>query len=333
MWKSISCEVQGLGHIRNGVPCQDKALCLENNGVNVIVLADGAGSARLSHFGAECVVETVSSFLSNNFKELFDHNDSAEVKTKILEDVKVKLYEKSNALGCTISDLASTLLFVAVSDNRYILGHIGDGVIGYLDGITLKVASFPNNGEFANETIFITSNNAIDFFGLFKGNVRGIIGFVIMSDGTGNSLYHKKTGSLSRAIVRLIGRTFTCEKQQMESQLTATFENVIRQKTQDDCSIAIMSRSNIGYDLINGMSYIEKYDLFKITTRPKDSITRRKIKWYSKILRCIDVESKSVDEISQEIGAKKQRTQRTINALLNSGLIQENKGKYSVIGY
>lgn len=332
MWKSVSCEVQGLGHIRNNVLCQDKTLCLENNGVNVIVLADGAGSARLSHLGAVYVVETVSEFLSNNFNGLFECSDSVEVKVSILGSVRAKLREKSDELGCAISDLASTLLFVAVSDNRYIIGHIGDGVIGYLDGITLRVASLPNNGEFANETVFITSINADNAFNLFKGKVQSIIGFVIMSDGTEASLYHKKTGSLSKTIVRLIGKTFTYEKKVMESQLIATFENVIRQKTQDDCSIAILSRGNIGYDLINSMSYIEKYDSFKITTRPKDSVTRNRIKWYLKILRCINTEPKSIDEIFQQIGGKKQRLQRSINALLNSGCIQEKKGRYSFIG-
>ena len=29
-------------------------------------------------------------------------------------------------------DLASTLLFVAIKDNKFIMAHIGDGIIGYL---------------------------------------------------------------------------------------------------------------------------------------------------------------------------------------------------------
>lgn len=55
---------------------------------------------------------------------------------------------KSIAAKCTISP--ALLLLAAVSEERFLLVHIGDGVIGYLDGDTLKVASVPDNGEFAN---------------------------------------------------------------------------------------------------------------------------------------------------------------------------------------
>ena len=43
LWKSVCCAVQGRGHAKNNIPCQDKVAKLEANGVHVIVLADGAG--------------------------------------------------------------------------------------------------------------------------------------------------------------------------------------------------------------------------------------------------------------------------------------------------
>lgn len=60
MWRSVCCAAQGSGHRKSGVPCQDKTFRLDKNGVHIIVLSDGAGSARLSHFGAERVVRAAA---------------------------------------------------------------------------------------------------------------------------------------------------------------------------------------------------------------------------------------------------------------------------------
>ena len=86
-------------------------------------------------------------------------------------------------------DLAATMLVVAENNDRFIIAHIGDDVIGYLDGDVLKTASAPSNGEHANETYFVTSRDAINTMKLFKGSIKNIAGFVIMSDGTEQSLY------------------------------------------------------------------------------------------------------------------------------------------------
>ena len=63
--------------------------------------------------------------------------------------------------GMTIASLVIvTLLFVSIKNNKYIAGHIGDGIIGIIDekGDAI-VLSEPENGEFANTTYFTTSEN------------------------------------------------------------------------------------------------------------------------------------------------------------------------------
>ena len=47
MWKTLQCAVQGRSHIKTEIPCQDKTFTSIENGVSVIALADGAGSANL----------------------------------------------------------------------------------------------------------------------------------------------------------------------------------------------------------------------------------------------------------------------------------------------
>ena len=71
MWKYVSCEVQGRGHIKSNTPCQDKVLSFSRNGVVLILLADGAGSARLSHFGAECIVQSMPAILKDAMERAY----------------------------------------------------------------------------------------------------------------------------------------------------------------------------------------------------------------------------------------------------------------------
>jgi hypothetical protein len=332
MWKSVSCEVQGLGHVRNDVPCQDKTICLANNGVQVIALADGAGSAPLSHYGAQCVVKTVAELLTDNFEELYDCTDGLSVKQQIVSTISIAIEAKADELKCATGDLASTLLFVAATDDKYILGHIGDGIIGYLSGMKIKVAFPPSNGEFANETVFITSNNAIKVMNLAKGRIGDIIGFTIMSDGTEASLYHKPSGTLSNIVTKLISRTFLTEQLAMQKQLLSTFENVIRRKTQDDCSIAIIARSGVSVDYIASLDFEKQCEYFRISHKLAKSKVHERVIQYLTIMRAISSQPKSAKTIARENRLKLKSIRRLANKLHEAGVVSKNNGKYSIVG-
>ena len=62
-----------------------------------------------------------------------------------------------------------------------------------------KVLSEPENGEYANQTYFITSDNAINHFRIYKNNLDKIRGFILMSDGSYESLFDKSSNMLTQA--------------------------------------------------------------------------------------------------------------------------------------
>lgn len=150
--------------------------------------------------------------------------------------------------NCGLSDLACTLLCVAIKGNNFILFHIGDGVIGCLRDNVLEVLSAPDNGEFTNVTNFITSKNALESIRYSIGNVDTINGFVLMSDGTQASLYNKRCGTLAPVIRDIIHSDFGIKKLQIGLQ--NSFENTIKKATSDDCSIVFaIKRKPSGYDI------------------------------------------------------------------------------------
>lgn len=327
MWNYSSCEVQGRGHISKDIPCQDKTKTSFCNGTYVIALADGAGSAKLSHHGAACVVDSITDLFTGQFESLFCEKDGRQVKKSIIEKMLNDINVLSEQLSCTPKDLAATMLAVAVNDDRFIIAHIGDGVIGYLDGVDLKVASAPSNGEHVNETYFVTSKDAINTMKLFKGDVKNIAGFVIMSDGTEQSLYNKRNNSISPAVIKLLQRNIILDEQAMRSQLESTFNNVIITRTHDDCSIAILSHENESLRTLEKLTYAEKCDLFGICISSR--MADKRVSRYDLILDVLQQPANVVD-VSRKIHLKTKYTRRHLEFLRSLGLVKFEKGMYKV---
>ena len=261
-WKSIGCAVQGRGHKKSDVPCQDVVHYDAVSGVHVIALSDGAGSARLSLYGADAAVCSVGSLLAEEFRAFIGNSNGVAVKQHILNTVLAALRAKADELGCEMHDLAATLLAVAADDENFLAVHIGDGVIGCygLDG--LKTLSAPDNGEFANATTFVTSRDALQRMRIYKGSAARLSGFVLMSDGTEQSLYHKRNRVLAPAVIRLMHRTSLIAHDVLLPQLAAALENVIAMQTQDDCSIALMARCSHALPPIRALSPTQRREVF-----------------------------------------------------------------------
>ena len=327
MWNFSSCQVQGRGHIKNQVPCQDKTKTIFEDGTYVIALADGAGSAKLSHYGASCVVESISDLFIHHFEELFANEDGRQVKLAIMEKVLTDINSKAEELNCTPKDLAATMLVVAENNDRFIIAHIGDGVIGYLDGDVLKTASAPSNGEHANETYFVTSKDAINTMKLFKGSIKSIAGFVLMSDGTEQSLYNKKSNTLSPAIIKLMQRNIILDEDVMCEQLDSTFKNVIITRTHDDCSIALLSRESGVLQSLCRFDFTKKCELYGIIG--SDRRAKNRIARYDLILELLQKPS-YCKAISNKIHLKPKFTKRHLKKLCTMGLVKCIDGVYHV---
>lgn len=244
MWKVAQATVQGRRHILYDIPCQDKTYFVQKQGVCVIALADGAGSAKLSHLGAECVVEDVSNLLADRFDSFYEQSDPDIVRCELMSSILDKLRLRAESIRCTLGDLASTLLCVAVSeDDRFLIAHLGDGVIGYQDGECIKVASIPDNGEFCNTTVFTTTRGAEKSIKLFKGTLReSMKGFVLFSDGVESVLYKRNRNEISQSLLPVFDDLNQLDSSEVEQNLFETL-NEIRNHTQDDCSIIVMSKS------------------------------------------------------------------------------------------
>jgi len=241
IFNTAGATVRGLSHVKKNIPCQDRIYKSESKNTATISLADGAGSCSMSDIGADISTQFVANFLCEKFDEIFGQNSEKSVEI-LLSNIKQLLTEKSEDLGVALKELSSTLLFVSVKNNNYIAGHIGDGLIGcYLDGNT-EVLSFPENGEYSNQTYFTTSKKAKDYFRIYKGELSSINGFILMSDGSYESLFDKNKKKLTAA-----NKTFFSwiedkdnSQKKVEEALHSNLENLFTKATTDDCSVNLL---------------------------------------------------------------------------------------------
>ena len=242
--KTACAFVAGRSHLKTQTPCQDYVAARESNEVTCISLADGAGSRARSEIGARVAVTATLAFVCKNFESLWQNMDkhNAKAAQRLIYRCLDAFKRKSAKVGGDINDFACTLSFVAYSRGRYLAGHLGDGVIASLDADgQLQTLSHPENGEFANTTLFLTDNKAASRLRLYRGQIDAKTGFAIMSDGTAESLYHKSSGVPAPAIQKLLEWNATLPRKKMRDVLGDNLQQSIASKTGDDCSIGLLS--------------------------------------------------------------------------------------------
>lgn len=252
-WMPASACVAGRSHEKAGVPCQDAAGALVGPEIVAVALADGAGSARHADTGARLCVAAILEIVSTQFDALASV-DPARAREEIITAIRERIEGEARAHGVVATDYASTLLFVAVEGERYVAGHLGDGVIACERNGRSEVLSCPHRGEHANETVFVTSRDAARLMSLVRGDLDGRSSFALMSDGSAESLYVRRDGTLAPALRSLWGWLDTTAPAAVERALETNLRDLFRERTGDDCSLALLRRVCVPAERISGMA-------------------------------------------------------------------------------
>lgn len=327
MWKTLGCAVKGTCHIAGNIPCQDKISNMSANGVDAIALADGAGSARFSHFGARTVTDYICRKLCYDFDSIYsDFSGGINAKTMLVSEITQCLRSTASEHNCSEKDLASTLLAVAVRGEDVIAVHLGDGVIGCITNDEIKVLSSPENGEYANTTVFTTSKHAISSIKFLKGHIKDKIGFVLMSDGSCASLYNKRENRLSDGIRSFIREGEKNKATALNEMLIESFKYDIRSRTNDDCSIAILYKDPETFSGYLNLPFAERNRLLGVNS------FSRLYRDSDKIISLVSSEKgKSMEGIIRWMHKKPSRIKMTVRRLGNCDLIYEKDGMFRPI--
>lgn len=328
MWKTIVCTMQGRSHAAKDLPCQDKTAEAIGDTSTAVALADGAGSARLSHFGAACTTQAATAVLSTALAELLNEPDGRLAKLRLLSAVQEALDAEKAALACETRDLACTLLCAAADREHFLLGHVGDGVIGYLQNGEVKVASHPENGEFSNTTVFVTSGRAAESMKLFKGTVGSIKGFVLMTDGTEAALYHKRDKCLAPALKRMIHLCRLLPKARAEQLLAETLQNTVSKATTDDCGIAFLVNAPENLQEYLSLSNTERCEMLGIRLGTPSAAKR--LARYDRLLDFLSTPH-TLMQIARFLHLRPAYAKRHVARLYYHGFLEEVGARYQLV--
>lgn len=310
MWNVIGTAVQGRGHEAKNVPLQDQ-IYQQRGDVHVIALADGAGSARLSHIGAERTVQMACKLLTDQFETIFASVDIAEAQQLVLAPIVEQLHLLATEHDTVVKDFASTLLAVAVKDKRALIVHLGDGEIGAIKNGEQLVVSSAENGEYANATFFTTSSQAAAHLKLIKSrDITPFTAFFLMSDGTAHSFYSKQARKFAPVVEELVRQTAVQSEAELNEQLTASFETLVKQKTMDDCSFILMA-------------FNERPRAVKQELR-QPAIIRQS----QRLLTALE-EPKTIPQLVDELYFRRTLVRRNLHLLMRLGYVRYEEAKYS----
>jgi hypothetical protein len=181
MWAVVHASVIGSSHATSGAPCQDACNVLKkmigDEDVLIIAIADGAGSASHSQIGSSEAVQYLVKVVSQADFQL--QTIDQEKMRSWFDEVLVHLRGVSDRENVPIGEFACTLLLGIVWENGAIFGQIGDGAWVLKQNDAYISATWPETGEYANITVFVTTEFGLDKiqFQRFEGKIDGVAGF------------------------------------------------------------------------------------------------------------------------------------------------------------
>ena len=186
-WQTVAASKRGSRHEANGKGCEDSYQVVQPApGVLAIAVADGAGSAKLAGVGANIATQHGVAHVCAGLDQAGDAPDDSALQL-LLEEAMTAALTAVQAEAATrevdYRDLASTMILMIAHHEFIAAAQIGDGATVIDDEAgNLLALTVPPPGEYINETIFLTSTNALQTMQVrvWRGRASGVAAF---SDG------------------------------------------------------------------------------------------------------------------------------------------------------
>ncbi|MBY0231303.1 MAG: protein phosphatase 2C domain-containing protein [Gemmataceae bacterium] len=193
-WKIVAGSVAGTSHAQRGTVCQDYGHAVAVGPALVAVCADGAGSAPRSDTGARLAC---MAFLRTTALAL---RVGIGPEGRLIEwfgAARRAVSMEACVSGAPLREYACTLLGAVITEEAAHFAQIGDGAMAYEDGEAWRVAVWPQSGEYANTTNFLTGadwEQEVET-AVVRSRVPGV---ALFTDGLQSLALHQATRSAHR---------------------------------------------------------------------------------------------------------------------------------------
>lgn len=252
-WRVAAASVEGTSHAKLGTPCQDAVTVkffndADGREVLVVVVSDGAGSAKRSDIGSmlacSTIAEAVEVFLAESRRVV--EIDRAVAETW-LAMVRKAIVERAAEDGEVPREYACTLLAAVVGQDAAAFMQIGDGATVIFDGEGWAWIHWPQHGEYLNTTNFVTADNARECldFDLCEVIVDEL---AVFTDGLEGLVLHQATKTVfSPFFDRMIPAVRACTAAGLDAGLSEALASYLTSppicaRTDDDKSLVLATR-------------------------------------------------------------------------------------------
>jgi hypothetical protein len=244
----VHASVQGASHVASGLPCQDCSRVTHlAGGWILLVAADGAGSASHAEVGARTACLTIT--------ERAVHDATAGAAWSTLSEDRLAdwvgaaadaVHAKAQAMGVATRELASTLLVALAGPLATHVAQIGDGAIVARAHDVTGVVTWPQQGEYANTTHFLTCD---DYATHLQVNVQlpPVQAIAVFTDGLQHLLLDFATHSAHvpffDGVFRHLEFAPADHDAQIQRELSAYLTSpALRSKADDDLTLVVALR-------------------------------------------------------------------------------------------
>lgn len=187
-WRWATASEIGTSHITLGTRKQDAtASFLVGNSREIFcaIVCDGAGSAPFGGEGASVVCRKFSQSLKEHFSTTTSFPDDQRI-WDWLDEARDRLSVAAGKREVDRRAFASTLVVLVARDGEQLTAHVGDGaIVGRLRSGAWQALSWPENGEYASTTYFVSDDPAprariartdheFDGFAIFSDGIEGL---------------------------------------------------------------------------------------------------------------------------------------------------------------
>lgn len=260
-WRYVAASVIGTSHEKAGGTCQDVNDCQiyalpTGEKVLTVAVADGAGS---SVCGGEGAARTCRALLGLMDEHLASGRTVEQVTKDTIRSwiitIQNLLEEEAKAVSRERRDFACTVLGLLVAESHAACLQIGDGVIVLADSEEHAYGHvfWPDRGEYANTTHFVTEDDAVERL-QFESVNRRVVEAALLTDGLQTiALNYQQRTAHDPFFKGLFAPLRTADEgcsRELSESLTAFLSSPrVNEKTDDDKTLVLASRIDSGLAL------------------------------------------------------------------------------------
>lgn len=249
-WTACAASIRGTSHERLNLPCQDahalRLVSVQDGEVLVAIVSDGAGSAKRGEDGSRFICDELADALAEVLSA--EELGAASLNLgEVVANVRLRLLEHADTQGAPAREFACTLLCAVLGPEWATFAQIGDGVIVTPGDEEWMWAFWPQRGEYANTTSFITDRDAMVQLQVDVAATR-VDEIAMLSDGLQHLVLHYETQAVhSPFFEKMMTPVRTSEAGGVDEALNGALRSylsskAVAERADDDLTLLLASR-------------------------------------------------------------------------------------------